>query len=170
MPWFGVLGFLFITSFLLMGLWLEHVRERPVYERPVVLIQPGFSLAFRLARWALFVLGWGLAALAWPRASCLLALALASLWCWKEVMRGRGQRRRMIRRAFEREKSRDPSATDAQILQRILHAMHPRWGEELIEQIAADQGTPEGVADMLVRIERGTLPSGFDPARMLRRR
>jgi hypothetical protein len=75
----------------------------------------------------------------------------------------------MIRRAFEREKSRDPAASDVQILIRILHALHPRWGEELIEQIATDNPTPEGVADMVIRMERGALPSGFHPSRLLRR-
>jgi len=170
MPWLGVLGFGLIVAFLLIGLWLDHVRERPVYERPAFLIHPRFWQAYSAARWILFLAGWLLAGISFPRASFLLALALAAAWTWKRVMRGRWQRRRLIRKAFEREKARDPSTTDAQILQRILRSMHPRWGEELIEQIAGDNPSPEKVADMVHRMERGALPSGFDPSRMLRRR
>jgi len=94
-------------------------------------------------------------------------LALAS---WKRYLHSRRHRQRMIRRAFEKERARDPAASDVQILQRILHSLHGRWGEELIEQIAADNPTPEGVSDMVLRIERGALPPGFSPSRMLRRR
>jgi hypothetical protein len=74
----------------------------------------------------------------------------------------------MIREAFEKERARDPSASDKQILHRILGSLHGRWGDELIEQIVADHPTPEGVADMVVRLERGALPSGFHPSRILR--
>jgi len=74
----------------------------------------------------------------------------------------------MIRQAFDRERARDPSASDAQILQRILLSLHGLWGQELVEQIVADNPTPEGAADMVVRMERGALPTGFHPSRLLR--
>ena len=170
MPWLGVLGFALIAAFLLLGLWLEQVREKPVYERSVLLIHPQFWLGYSANRWALFLGGWVLAARFSPRVALPLAALLAAAWGWKRSLRGRRYRHRMIRRAFEQERSRDPSATDAQVLQRILHSLHPRWGGELIEQIATDNPTPERVADMVLRIERGALPSGFNPKRMLRRR
>jgi|GEM_PF-2028084 len=170
MPGFGVAGFALVAAFILSGLWLDHVRERPVYERPAILIHPRFWIVFASIRWFLFLAGWGLSGVVFPRAALVLALALAAAWSWKRTLQGRRYRRRMIRQAFQREKARDPAATDIQILQRILHSMHPRWGEELIEQIAADNPTPEGVCDMILRIERGALPPGFNPGRMLRRR
>src|SRR5213593_1899311 len=170
MSWLGFAGFGLIAAFILCGLWLESLREKPVYERPAILIRPRFWPLYSAVRWALFLGGWILAGSAFPRAALLLALLLAVAWSWKRFLHGRRYRRRMIRLAFQREKSRDPSASDAQILQRILHSMHPRWGGELIEQIAADNPTPEGVADMVLRMERGSLPSGFSPLRMLRRR
>jgi hypothetical protein len=127
-------------------------------------------VTFKSIRWLSFLAGWGLSGAVFPRAALLLALALAAAWSWKRFLQGRRFRHRMIRQAFLRERARDPAATDVQILQRILHSMHPRWGEELIEQIATDNPTPEGVSDMVLRIERGALPQGFSPSRMLRRR
>ena len=170
MPALGGLGFLLIAAFLFMGLWLDHVRERPVYERPAFLVHPGFWVGYRIARWSLFLAGWILAIAVFPKTSAGAGAALAAAWAWKRRIQGRSHRRRMIRRAFEREKARDAAATDVQVLERILHSLHPRWGEELIEQIASDNPTPERVADMVLRIERGALPSGFNPARMLRGR
>jgi hypothetical protein len=170
MPWIGFAGFALLTAFVLSGLWLDHSRERPVYERPAILIHPRFWIAYSSLRWLSFLIGWILSAAVYPRAAALLALALTVAWLWKRLLKGRRFRHRMIRQAFKRERARDPAASDVQILQRILHAMHPRWGEELIEQIATDNPTPEGVSDMVLRIERGALPAGFSPSRMLRRR
>lgn len=170
MLWLGALGFILIAGFLLFGLWLDSIRERPVYERPSFLIQSRFWAAYPIGSWLLFLTGWFLAARSFPRSAAALGLALAMAWGWKRWIRGKTHRRRMIRQAFETEKARDPAATDSQVLQRILYSLHPRWGEELIEQIATDNPTPERVADMLIRIEQGALPSGFNPASMLRRR
>jgi len=167
--WQSLLGLVLIASFLTLGLWLEHVREKPVYQRPALLSRPRFRVGYRALRSALFLAGWGLLLDASPRTALVLAFVLAGAWAWKLVLKGRAHRQRMIRRAFERERSRDPAASDVQILRRILHSLHPRWGEELIEQIAADNPTPEAVADMVVRMERASLPSGFDPSRLLRR-
>ena len=170
MPWIGVAGFALIAACILSGLWLDHVRELPVYQRPAVLIHPRFWMIYASIRWISFLAGWGLSGAVFPRAALLLALALTAAWSWKRLLQGRRYRHRMIRQAFLRERGRDPAASDVQILQRILHSMHPRWGEELIEQIATDNPTPEGVSDMVLRIERGALPPGFSPSRMLRRR
>lgn len=167
--WQGFLGLALVIGYVLLGLWLEHVREKPVYERPRLLSRPRFWMGYSILRAALFLLGWGLLLRVSLPYALVLASILAGAWMWKRTVQGRPHRHRMIRRAFEREKTRDPAASDVQVLSRILHALHPRWGEELIEQIAADNPTPEGVADMVIRIERGALPSGFDPARMLRR-
>jgi len=170
MVWIGITGFMLLAAFLLGGLWLDHVRERRVYERPGILLRPGFWLAYRSLRLVLFLAGWSMSAMAFPRTSGLLALLLLLAWSWKRLLQGRLVRRRMIRRAFALEKRRDPSASDVQILQRVMHSIHPSWGDELLEQIAIDNPTPERAADMILRIERGALPAGFSPARLLRLR
>jgi len=166
---FGLAGFGLIVAYLLSGLWLAHVREKPVYERPALLVHPWFRTAYSACRGILFLTGWVLAVQEFPRVSLLVVLVLVGSWAWWRFLHGRPHRRRMVRRAFDREKARDPAAGDVQILRRIVHSMHPRWGNELIEQIAADNPTPERVADMVLRLERGALPSGFNPSRMLRR-
>jgi hypothetical protein len=165
----GLLGFAGVAVSLLMGLWVQHVRERPVYERPSFMIHPSFWRIWVPARWSLFAGGFILLARASVPATSALALTLVALGSWKRYLASRRHRRRMIRRAFEKERARDPSASDAQILQRILRSLHGRWGDELIDQIVADDPTPEGVAAMVVRMERGVLPPGFHPSRVLRR-
>jgi hypothetical protein len=165
----GLAGFALIALFLLMGLYLAHAREQPVYRRPALFLHPRFWMTWTLLRGALFIAGWALAWRAFPWEAAEAALVLSVAWGWRRYLQGRGYRRRMVRRAFESEKARDPAASEVQVLRRVLHAMHPRWGEELIEQIAADNPTPEAVADMVVRMERGGLGAGFDPARLLRR-
>ena len=167
--WLGLAGLAGVVFSLLMGLWMQHVRERPVYKRPVFLIRPGFRLMWIPARAFLFLAGGLLLVRASPPAAALLALLLAAAWSWKRYVGSRGHRRRMFRRAFDRERARDPSTADELILRRLLASLHPRWGEDLIEQIVADNPTPEGVADMVVRMERGALPAGFHPFRILRR-
>jgi hypothetical protein len=161
-------GFACIVVSLLMGLWMAHVRERPVYERPAVLIRPLFWRVFRPARWILFLAGWLLLARGWPAGAAGLAILLAVLWGYRRYLASPRHRARMIRRAFDAEKARDPAATDQQVLQRILYSLHGRWGPELIEQIVADNPTPERVAEMVVRMERGFLPAGFHPSRLHR--
>ena len=156
----SALGLLCLGFFLLMGLWRDHIRERPVYERPVALIRPSFWPVWHVSRWTLFTAGWILLAFSLPRTGIALALALLALWSWRRYLRSRRHWHRRVREAFARERRRDPSAPDIQILQRILHSTHGRWGEELIEQIVTDHPTPEGVADMIVRMEGGVLPAG----------
>jgi len=164
----GLLGFSGVVLSLLMGLWMQHIRERPVYERPGFLIDPRFRRVWTPARWLLFVTGGLLLVRASRPAAASLALLLLALLSWKRYLGSRRHRSRMIRRAFEEERGRDPSAGDLEILERILKTFHPRWGNELIEQIVLDNPTPEGVAGMVVRMERGVLPSGFHPSRILR--
>ncbi len=165
----GLAGFACIALFLLMGLYRAHARELPVYRRPAIFIHSRFRIVWSLVRAALFVAGWALAwrASRWMAGASALVVGVA--WGWRSYLQGARHRRRMVRRAFEAEKARDPAASEVQILRRVLYAMHPRWGEELIEQIAADNPTPEAVADMVVRMERGGLGAGFHPARLLRR-
>ena len=55
----GLLGILAVAVSLLMGLWMQHVRERPVYERPAALIRPVFRLLWWPIQWALFLAGLG---------------------------------------------------------------------------------------------------------------
>ena len=160
----GLAGFACLGISLLMGLWMEHLRERPVYQRPALLIHRSFWLLWSPARWLLFGAGWILAGLSFPRTTASLAFTLLGLWSWKRYLRSRRHRQRMVREAFDRERDRDPSASDAQVLQRIVTSLHARWGEELIEQIVLDNPTPEGVADFIVRMERGILPPGFFPS------
>ena len=166
----GLAGFALIALFLLMGLYLAHARELPVYRRPAFFIHRRFWLVWNLLRGSLFLAGWALAWRARPWMAAGLALVLSAAWGWRLYLQGRHHRRRMVRRAFDTEKARDPAASEVQVLRRVLFAMHPRWGEELIEQIAADHPTPEAVADMVVRMERGGLGPGFNPSRLLRRR
>jgi hypothetical protein len=167
--WLGLAGLAGVAVSLLMGLWMQHVRERPVYERPAFLIRPGFRRIWLSSRAFLFLAGALLLVRASPPAAALLALLLAAAWSWQRYVGSRSHRRRMFRRAFDRERARDPATTDEMILQRLLASLHGRWGEELIEQIVADNPTPEGVADMVFRMERGALPAGFHPLPTLRR-
>ncbi len=150
-----------------MGLWMQHLRERPVYERPSILVHSWFWIVWLPARWILFAAGLAALGMGSPPAAVLLALFLTGLWSYRRVLASPRHRRRMIRRAYLAERARDPSAGDAEILQRILYSLHGRWGKELIEQIVADHPTPEAVAEMVVRMERGVLPAGFDPRRAL---
>jgi hypothetical protein len=153
---------------LLMGLWMQGIRERPVYDRPSLILHPTFRRIWAPARWLLLAAGGILLFRASRPGAGAVALVLLGLWSWKRYLRSRRHRRRMIREAFEKERMRDPSASEAQVLGRILHSLHGSWGEELIEQIIQDNPTPEGVADMVVRMERGVLPSGFHPTQIFR--
>jgi hypothetical protein len=167
--WPALLGCAAVAVSLLMGLWVQHIRERPVYQRPSLLIHPSFWRIWLPARWLLFAGGMILLGRFSLLSAAALAALLLALLSWKRYLAGRRHRTRMIRRAFERERERDSSASDAQILQRILRSLHGRWGDELIEQIVADNPTPEGVAAMVIRMERGILPPGFHPSRNVRR-
>ncbi|HEV8335024.1 MAG TPA: hypothetical protein VGR67_01230 [Candidatus Polarisedimenticolia bacterium] len=166
----GLIGLGALALSLLMGLWMQGVRERPVYDRPPFLLRPATRLLWDPIRWSLFAAGGILLAKASAVAAAAIGLILFGLWSWKRYLASARHRRRMIREAFARERKRDPSASDEQILGRILHAMHGSWGEELIDQIVADNPTPEAVAEMVLRMERGALPAGFHPGRIFRGR
>ena len=81
--WLGLAGLAGVTISLLMGLWVQHVRERPVYERPSIMIRPGFWWIWMSARGILFLIGGFLLARASLAAAGLLALALIGAWSWK---------------------------------------------------------------------------------------
>lgn len=164
----GLLGLALLGLFLISGLWMEHIRERPVYERPPVLIHPIFRTLWSPTRWVAFFLGWILLARTWPRLGAILALFLAAMWGWKRYLRSRHHWDRTIRSSFLLEKARNPQASDIEILTAILLTVRGHWGQELIDQIVADHPTPEGIAAMIVRMERSLLPRGFDPTRTSR--
>jgi hypothetical protein len=137
--------------------WLvaTHLRERPWFERPTFARWRGFDAILRLLRWGLFA--WGMFLLA-SRSLAAAALA-AGLFVlglgWRLVARSAALRRRVMRRAFADLRLRHPGEPEHELLVRLVLATHPRWGEELIRQMALDYPSVDEIAVVVARMEQG---------------
>jgi hypothetical protein len=137
--------------------WLAAVnlRERRWFDRPDFARRRMFDPAARLIRWALLLAG---LAVLW-RASRLAALAASGLfaaaWGWRAALRSVAWRRFVLRRQFAVLRAGLPGVPDEEILERLVLGWHPEWGPELIAQMVHDYRTPEALARVIARMERG---------------
>ena len=137
--------------------WLvaTHVRERPWFERPDLARWRGFDAILSFVRWGLFA--WGLFLLASRSlAAAALAVGLFLLGLgWRIVARSAALRRRAMRRAFAELRQRHPGEPERELLVRLVLATHPRWGEELVRQMALDYPSVDEMAVVVARMEQG---------------
>jgi hypothetical protein len=139
------------------AIWLvaTHVRERPWFERPDFARWRGFDAVLAVLRWGLF--GWGLVLLA-SRSQAAAALAIGLFvagLAWRVVAKSAALRRRAMRRAYAELRQRHPGEPERELLVRLVLSTHPRWGEELVRQMALDYPSVDEMAIVVARMERG---------------
>jgi hypothetical protein len=137
--------------------WLvaTHLRERPWFERPDFARWRGFDAILVLLRWGLF--GWGLLLLAsGSPAAAAIAVGLFIMGvAWRAVARSAALRHRAMRRAYAELRLRHPAEPERELLVRLVLSTHPRWGEELVRQMALDYPSVDEMAVVVVRMEQG---------------
>jgi hypothetical protein len=141
----GLLGMLAAT----------HMKGLRYFDRPTFARNALFDPAVDLLKWIL-VAGGLLLLLRVSRPAFLLTAAiLAALWAYHRLVRSGAFQARLLRRDFAAMHRSRPELTDGEILFELAYRRHPRWGQELIEQMTRDYPTIESFAAMLARMERG---------------
>ena len=134
-------GAALILASLLAWLVGQHFKSRRYFDRPALARNPWFDPIAAVLHWLL--LAAGLMVLA--RASLPLAVAAAAIllagWAYRRYVRSVLYRRRMMRREFAVAQRRTPDLPEREVLFQLVVEKHPRWGEELIEQMVNDYPT-----------------------------
>jgi hypothetical protein len=152
-------SFLVAYAVLLLGLLAMlaavHMKGLRYFDRPTFARNAVFDPALDLLKWIL-VAGGLLLVLRLSRPAFLLTAAiLLALGSYLRLVRSGRFQARLLRRDFEALRSSRPDLTDGEILFELAYRRHPRWGQELIEQMTRDYPTIESFAAMLARMERG---------------
>ncbi|HZN03179.1 MAG TPA: hypothetical protein VFD06_06285 [Candidatus Polarisedimenticolia bacterium] len=137
--------------------WLvtTHFRERPWFDRPGFARWRGFDALASLLRWALFAAGLlALSAHSGAGAAVAVGLFLFGLG-WRLAARSAALKRRAMRRALVELRSKHPGEPETELLVRLVLAAHPRWGEELVRQMALDNPDVDDMARVVARMEQG---------------
>jgi hypothetical protein len=146
-------------TLLLLGLFgmlvAAHFKGARYFDRPAVARNALFDPILDGLKWALMASGLALLLRASRTVFFATAAALLVLWSYRQVIRSDVFQERLLRRAFVVLRRSRPDMSDGEILFELTYRKHPRWGQELIEQMVRDYPTIESFARMLSRMERG---------------
>ena len=132
-----------------------HFKGLRYFDRPTAARNGYFDPILDVLKWTLVIAGLVLLLRASPPAALVAVAALLSLWSFRRFVRSGFLHERLLRREFAALRKSRPEMSDEEILFELAYRKHPRWGPELIEQMAKDYPTVESFARMLGRMERG---------------
>jgi len=153
-----------VVALLLLGsgsvalLLRAHFASRRAWDRPAWARDARALRVLRAAGWALLLGGTALLARRSVAAGLVALAILAGASAWTRWTRSSGYLARGLLREVERLRHARPDRDEREILRDVILARHPRWGEDLAQQIVAEQGDARRVAEMLVRMERTAGP------------
>lgn len=146
-------------AFLLAGLFAmlaaAHFKGLRYFDRPALARNPFFDPLLGILKWALLGAGLLLLLRASRVAFAASVAILAALWSYRRLIRSGFFQERLLRGDFAALRRARPEMTDEEILYELAMRRHPRWGPELIEQMARDYPTVESFARMMARMEMG---------------
>jgi hypothetical protein len=148
-------GMVLILAGLLAWVAGVHFRARRYYDRPALARNRWFDPIVALLHWVLLALGLIALGRASAPAAAAVAVVLVAAWGYRRFIRSVTFRRFLMRRELAAARRRSPDLPEREILFRLVLQRHPRWGEELIEQMVDDYPTVDQLARMIARMERG---------------
>ena len=150
-----VLGTALILVSLLAWLVGQHFKARRYFDRPALARNPWFDPIVAVLHWLLLVGGLIVLARASTPAAVAASAVLLGSWGYRRYVRSVLYRRRLMRREFAAAQRRSPDLPERELLFRMVMEKHPRWGEELIEQMVNDYPTVDQLARVMANMERG---------------
>jgi len=151
----AVLGVALLLVSLLAWVVGLHFKALRYFDRPALARTPLFDPIITSLRWLSLAGGLTLLWRASPPAAGVAAAVLLLGWGYRRSIRSVPFRRRLLRREFAAARRLEPELPEREILFRLVMERHPRWGEELIEQMINDYPTVDQLARMLAKMERG---------------
>lgn len=152
--WIAV-GSVILVSGLLAGLFEAHVQRVRAWDRPAWLRSRSGRWALALGRRSLLVAGLAALFLGSAPVAILVAGALGSAGGWMRWARSDRYAARRLRSELADRRRAHPAEDEAELLRRIVLERHPEWGKELVARIVHDHPTTQGLARIMVRMERG---------------
>ncbi len=149
------LGFVLLLLGLLAWIIGIHFRARRYFDRPALARNQVFDPTVRILQWALLIGGLALLARSSVPIAASAGFLLTLGWGYRVFIRSVPFRRSLMRRDYESLKRARPDLSQREILFRMVMASHPRWGEELVEQMVDDNQTVESLARIVAKMERG---------------
>jgi hypothetical protein len=148
-------GIVLILAALLFWVVGMHFRARRYFDRPTLARNLWFDPIVVILRWLLLAAGLIVLARSSPPAAVAAAAILTAGWAYRRLIRSVAFRRWLMRREFATARRNSPGLLDREILFRLVMQRHPRWGEELIEQMVHDYPTVDRLVRMVAKMERG---------------
>ncbi len=148
-------GVVLILAGLVAWLYDAHLDRQRAWDRPAWSLRPLARGTFSATRRVLVVVGWISILQASRWAGVVAAVALTVAWSRIRWVRSARSTTRRLRAELDELRRRDPSCEEHELLGRLVLSRHPEWGPELVSQIVQDHPTPEGLARILTRMERG---------------
>ncbi|MGH9750383.1 MAG: hypothetical protein ACRD5D_00115 [Candidatus Polarisedimenticolia bacterium] len=148
-------GFALLLCGLLGMLLSVHLRGLRFFDRPAPARVRGFDGFLDAVKWILVVGGLGVILSVSRIAAASAGAVLLAAWVRHRLVRGLGYQTGRLRREFEQLRRDRPELDEGQALCLLAERRHPRWGTELIEQMARDYPTIESFAVMVAKMERG---------------
>ncbi len=148
-------GIVLILAALLFWVVGVHFRARRYFDRPTLARNLWFDPIVVTLRWLLLAAGLIVLARSSPPAAVAAAAILTAGWAYRRLIRSVAFRHWLMRREFATARRNSPGLPDREILFRLVMERHPRWGEELIEQMVHDYPTVDRLVRMVAKMERG---------------
>ncbi|HET6278304.1 MAG TPA: hypothetical protein VFG08_05945 [Candidatus Polarisedimenticolia bacterium] len=132
-----------------------HFRSRRYFDRPALARNALFDPIVATLHWLLLAAGLVVLARSSAQAAGAAAAILLAAWAYRRFIRSVLFRRWLLRRDVAAARRANPGLPERDILFRLVMERHPRWGEELIEQMVNDYPTVDQLARVIARMERG---------------
>ena len=150
-----IAGAIVLLGGLLAWLLRTHYRARRYFDRPMVARNPVFDPAIAVTQWVLLAAGLLILARASLTSAVLAGGLLGVGAIYRAIIRSVAFQRYLLRRDFRSLRARRPDLANHDILLALVMERHPRWGEELIDQMVRDYPTVEALARIVAKMDRG---------------
>jgi hypothetical protein len=130
-------------------------KSRRYFDRPALARNARFDPMVATVHWLLLAAGLVVLGRASAPAAGAAAAILLAGWAYRRFIRSVPFRRWLLHRDVAAARRANPKLPEREILFRLVMQRHPRWGEELIEQMVNDYPTVDRLARMLAKMERG---------------
>jgi hypothetical protein len=151
----AVIGGGIVVLALVSGLVDAHLGRQPAWDRPTWTLSRGYRAVVAVVRPLLLATGVVLVLYDSPVAGAIVVALLLATWGRLRWVRSVRYRTAWLGRRLDALRRVHGGSTDHELLVRIVLERHPGWGEDLAQQIAADNPDVERLARALARMERG---------------
>lgn len=151
----AVIGGGVVVLALALGLVDAHLGRQRAWDRPVWTLSRGYRAGVGFVRPLLLATGVFLIFYGSILAGVIVTVLLLAILAYLRWVRSARYRVVLLERRLTALRRLHGGSTDHEIRVRLVLEQHPEWGEDLAQQIAADNRDVTSLARVLARMEEG---------------